>query len=167
MSVVAGWVCRALGAVKGPQATRFGFRQSKPFPRASYLRRTAVTSIPLSPTIIVAASVLNVRSYSTERMNSPPEKPEVVETGNLDFHDLINYASAHGPGFPVDASSVSVVREPSSFFDELAVRFQTFWYPVPAFCVCSFSNQHALSTGSHQHCEEEGYSIFTLFGSRA
>lgn len=39
-----------------------------------------------------------------------------------DFCDLLSYASAHGPGFRVDASSVEIVLEPSSFYDQLLVR---------------------------------------------
>lgn len=143
MSVVYGWVCKAFSIASGPRTTRSAFGRAS---GSRPLRRRVVTSTPLSPTLLITATALNVRKFSSRTMESDEQKHPVVGVENLDFCALMNYASAHGPGFPVDASSISVVREPSSFFDELAVRIPLVKFGAPPFSVCRLLLTSPVST---------------------
>lgn len=146
MSVVYGWVCRAFSIASGPGTNRSALSRSSSSYGTRTLRRRAVTSAPLSPTLLIAATATNIRSFSSRTMESEEPKQPVVGTENLDFCTLMGYASTHGPGFPVDAASISVIREPSSFFDELAVRISLLKFGAfQALCVLSFSDFNLIS----------------------
>jgi hypothetical protein len=78
-------------------------------------------SYPVPTTLLFAVSVIDSRSYSTQSMESTAESSSKPTEINTDFCDFLSYASSHGPGFRVDPNSIEIVRDPSSFFNELMV----------------------------------------------
>lgn len=141
MSVVTGWVYRTLRVANGPRATtKTGLKSSKSSSSPPSLCRRSITRFPISPPLLLATSASTSRSYCSGTMDSASQKESVDATENLDFHDLLNYAAKHGPGFPVDPKSISVVRDPSQFFDELAVRILALKFDPQVDCVGVVSN---------------------------
>lgn len=123
MSSVIRLVCGPSPLSYARKSTRFGPKNLKRSYGRSGATKVCSRYSLVYPAALFAASVLGERDYYTSRtMASTSSQNLDVNSLNPDFSDLIHFASAHGPGFPVDAASISIIRDPEHFFEELVVR---------------------------------------------
>jgi len=120
--LLQSFVARA-AACKSFGSRRRTSRSSLPFARG---RGGYSSSFPGPMSLLLATSGLDSRDYSSQSMESRASLDEEVPGFYADFCDLLSYASAHGPGFQVDANSVEIVKDPASFYDQLVVRERPF-----------------------------------------
>lgn len=126
MRSVGAPIIRAFQSIRSEKRANFGRKRSKLVSGSVVGHITRRPRLIGAPEIFIGVSAMDRRDYTVRSEKSDEKDENNVAFINPDFCDLLEFASNHGPGFPIDPDSVEILKDPSDFYDSLVVRKSSF-----------------------------------------